>query len=55
MTSKDPVWGMIVDENNAKYTSDLNGNRIYFCRAQCKQQFDKMLLNMDIKFRIHIK
>jgi YHS domain-containing protein len=42
MVSKDPVCGMMVDENNAKYTSsDVNGNKIYFCRAQCKQEFDQ--------------
>jgi P-type Cu+ transporter len=41
MASKDPVCGMMVDENNTQNTSDVNGNKIYFCRAQCKQEFDK--------------
>jgi YHS domain-containing protein len=41
MASKDPVCGMMVDESNTKYTSDVTGNKIYFSRAQCKQEFDK--------------
>lgn len=41
MASKDPVCGMMVDENNSKYTSDINGKKIYFCRSECKQSFDQ--------------
>jgi xanthine dehydrogenase accessory factor len=37
---KDPVCGMMVSVPS-KYTSDYNGNKIYFCCAHCKSSFDK--------------
>jgi YHS domain-containing protein len=41
MVSKDPVCGMMVDENNSKYTSaDVSGKKVYFCSEECKQSFD---------------
>ena len=36
----DPVCGMQVDENNAKATSEYNGQKVYFCSEQCKTKFD---------------
>jgi YHS domain-containing protein len=39
--AKDPVYSMNVDESNAKYTSEINGNRVYLCSSACKQQFDQ--------------
>ncbi len=38
---KDPVCNMNVDEKSTKYLSEINGQKIYFCRAECKQQFDQ--------------
>jgi YHS domain-containing protein len=32
---------MMVDEKKAQYTSEVNGQRIYLCSAQCKNQFDQ--------------
>ena len=40
MAQKDPVCNMMVDEKKAQYTSEVNGQRIYLCSAQCKNQFD---------------
>jgi YHS domain-containing protein len=37
----DPICKMTVSENQAKYTSEYNGVKFYFCSAACKQQFDK--------------
>ncbi len=39
--AKDPVCNMNVDEKKAKYTSDINGQKVYFCRSECKETFDK--------------
>jgi YHS domain-containing protein len=39
--AKDPVCGMMVDEKNAKYTSDYESKKFYFCAASCKATFDK--------------
>ncbi len=39
--AKDPVCNMSVDENNAKYTSEINGNKVYPCSSAYKQQFDQ--------------
>ena len=41
MAQKDPVCNMMVDEKEAQYTSDVNGQKIYLCSAQCKTQFDQ--------------
>jgi YHS domain-containing protein len=41
MAQKDPVCNMMVDEKKAQYTSEVNGQRIYLCSAQCKNQFDQ--------------
>jgi YHS domain-containing protein len=29
---------MNIDEKTSKYTSEINGNKIYLCSAACKQQ-----------------
>ena len=47
--AKDPVCNMNVDENNSKYTSEINGNSVYLCSSACKQQLTKILQNMDTK------
>jgi len=39
--AKDPICGMIVEVNAAKYSSEFHGNSFYFCCAGCKQAFDK--------------
>jgi YHS domain-containing protein len=39
--AKDPVCNMNVDEKTAKSTSDINGQKVYFCRSECKETFDK--------------
>ncbi|HZA71203.1 MAG TPA: YHS domain-containing protein [Nitrososphaeraceae archaeon] len=41
MASKDPVCNMMVDEKTTKYTSDVNGEKVYLCSAACKNQFDQ--------------
>jgi len=37
----DPICGMSVDVENAKYTSVVGGETIYFCCLRCKETFDK--------------
>ncbi|HEU4934351.1 MAG TPA: XdhC family protein [Pyrinomonadaceae bacterium] len=39
--AKDPVCGMTVDVENAKYTSVVNNETIYFCCLRCKETFDR--------------
>lgn len=39
--AKDPICGMMVDEKNAKLTSEYNGKKYYFCNERCKLTFDK--------------
>jgi len=39
--SVDPVCGMDVDVQGAKYTSDYGGKTYYFCNPTCKERFDK--------------
>lgn len=36
----DPICGMTVDTENAKYTSVVNNETIYFCCLRCKETFD---------------
>lgn len=38
--SKDPVCGMTVNMERAKYTSQVDSRPFYFCCAGCKQTFD---------------
>jgi YHS domain-containing protein len=37
----DPICGMTVDTENAKYTSVANDETIYFCCLRCKETFDR--------------
>lgn len=39
--AKDPVCGMMVEIAAARYMSDYNGQRYYFCCAGCKRSFEK--------------
>ena len=39
--AKDLICGMMVDEKTAKWTSDYNGKKYYFCAPGCKKAFDK--------------
>ena len=41
MAFKDPVCGMMVDEKEAQFVTDLDGQAFYFCSAGCKKAFDK--------------
>ncbi len=38
--ARDPVCGMEVNEQNAKFTSEYEGITYYFCCAGCKTAFD---------------
>lgn len=38
---KDPVCGMMIEENDAVATSDYRGQRYYFCSDDCKVEFDE--------------
>ena len=40
-TAVDPICGMTVDVENAKYTSVVDGKTIYFCCLRCKETFDR--------------
>lgn len=37
----DPVCGMKVYEKTAKFTSEYDGKKYYFCMEMCKKEFDK--------------
>ncbi len=39
--TKDPVCGMMVDEEKAAATSEYKGKTYYFCAPGCKAAFDK--------------
>jgi xanthine dehydrogenase accessory factor len=39
--AKDPICGMMVNVTTAKYVSQFDGQRFYFCCAHCKSTFDK--------------
>jgi len=40
VTAIDPICGMTVDVENAKYSSVVDGKTIYFCCLRCKETFD---------------
>ena len=40
-TAIDPICGMTVDIENAKYSSVVDGKTIYFCCLRCKETFDQ--------------
>ena len=41
VTATDPICGMMVDVENAQYTSVVDGKTIYFCCLRCKETFDR--------------
>jgi xanthine dehydrogenase accessory factor len=41
LDAKDPICGMTVNVEKAKYKSEFNDTWFYFCCASCKQAFDK--------------
>ena len=41
MAQKDPVCNMMVDEKKAQHVSEVTGQKIYLCSANCKIQFDQ--------------
>jgi xanthine dehydrogenase accessory factor len=41
VTAVDPICGMTVEIENAKYTSVVDGKTIYFCCLRCKETFDR--------------
>jgi YHS domain-containing protein len=38
---KDPVCNTMIDEKKAQHASEVNGQKVYLCSAQCKSQFDE--------------
>jgi xanthine dehydrogenase accessory factor len=40
ITAVDPICGMTVEIDNAKYKSVVNNETIYFCCLRCKETFD---------------
>ena len=40
MQVKDPVCGMMVDDQTAPARSTYQGKTYYFCGQDCKEQFD---------------
>ena len=39
--AKDPVCGMNVDESKTQYISEINGQKVFFCREACQREFDQ--------------
>ena len=37
----DPICKMDVDEKTAKWVSEYNGKKYYFCAPGCKKTFDE--------------
>lgn len=37
----DPICGMVVDTENARYTSVVQNQTFYFCSLRCKETFDR--------------
>jgi len=37
----DPICGMTVDEETAKWKSEYKGKTYYFCNERCKLTFDR--------------
>ncbi|MFH0815789.1 MAG: YHS domain-containing protein [Methanobacteriota archaeon] len=40
-TAIDPICKMTVDEKTAKWVSEYEGQKYYFCAPGCKKAFDK--------------
>ena len=41
LEATDPICGMTVDTENAKYTSVFENRAVYFCCLRCKETFDR--------------
>ena len=41
MAERDPVCGMMVEEDKAAATSEYKGQTYYFCARGCKVAFDR--------------
>ncbi|MDP6458126.1 MAG: YHS domain-containing protein [Candidatus Bathyarchaeota archaeon] len=39
--ARDPICGMTVNEETAKWTSEHEGKRYFFCKERCKISFEK--------------
>jgi YHS domain-containing protein len=37
----DPICKMTVDESTAKFSSEFDGSKYYFCAQRCKDMFDE--------------
>ena len=37
---KDPVCSMMVDEEKAKFVSEVEGKKVYLCSEMCKSHFE---------------
>ena len=40
MMAKDPVCGMDVDEDSARFETEYKGKTYYFCAPGCKKLFE---------------
>ena len=40
MKVKDPICGMSVDPETAKFSGTYDGQTVYFCAAVCQQRFE---------------
>jgi Cu+-exporting ATPase len=40
MKAKDPICGMSVDTETAKFSGSYDGKMVYFCAAVCQQRFE---------------
>ena len=47
--ARDPVCGMNVDESKAQFTSEVNGQKVYYVENNAKESLIKSLKSMDTK------
>ncbi len=40
MKAKDPICGMTVDTEIARFSGTYDGQKVYFCAASCQQKFE---------------
>jgi YHS domain-containing protein len=40
MKAKDPICGMSVETETAKFSGVYEGQKVYFCAAACQQKFE---------------
>ena len=53
--AKDPVCGMNVDESKAQFTSEINGQKVYYVENNAKESLTKILKSMDTNRKKVIK